>query len=591
MGYVDTQVLSSLFLMPETIAIDGVYPTTTHLTIQVRCVLQSAACPLCQQSSERIHSSYGRTVADVPCGGRRVTLALTVRKFVCGTPECPRKIFTERLPDLVQPYARMTNRLSEVLQTLSFATCGQLGERLVPKLGMAASGPTLLRRMRAVCLPPPKRVRILGIDDWAWKKGQTYGTILVDLQTRRPIELLPDRSTETVAAWLRTHPEVEIVSRDRGGEYAAAVKQGAPQAQQVADRFHLLKNLRERLKEVMDRKQSCLPEVEEHASDAIPAKAQGIKDKSLHEIAEPQGEPEPEKHYRTIPPFPYQRPPGMSYDAFQKQIRRDKRVARYQDVRTLFEQGLSQRAIARKLKLSRATVGKFVQAEQYPERYQSKEGARRSLLDPYKGYLLQRWQQGCRNSVQLYDEIKARGFPGSAPLLRKLLAELRKKHQQAGSASALMLDVSTQTIEFSPSLPPNPNITCRLSATCASWLFVSQAGKLDEKQTQQVGQIRAGHRDLETAYQLSQDFVMTLAERREADLDTWLTQAECSGLPEFKKMAKGICQDYAAVKAAFSSEWSNGQVEAQVNCLKLQKRIVFGRANFDLLRLRVLSRV
>jgi transposase len=286
----------------------------------------------------------------------------------------------------------------------------------------------------------------------------------------------------------------------------------------------------------------------------------------------------------------------MSYDEFQKRIRRDKRVARYEDVRTLFEQGLSQRAIARKLKLSRAVfckrkVGKFVLAEAYPKRHQSKEGARRSRLDPYKGYILLCWQQGCRNSVQLYDEITARGFKGSAPLLRKFLAELRKKHQQAGSASVLTLDAATLDLEIPPDLPPLPRIPCRLSATRASWLFVSQAGKLDAKQTQHIGQIRAGHPDLERAYQLSQEFVMMLTERREAELDTWLTQAEHSGLPEFKKMAKGIRQDYAAVKAAFSSEWSNGQVEAQVNCLKLQKRIVFGRANFDLLRLRVLARV
>ncbi len=423
-----------------------------------------------------------------------------------------------------------------------------------------------------------------------WKKGQTYGTILVDLETRRPIDLLPDRSSETVAAWLRAHPEVEVVSRDRGGEYAAAAKQGAPQAQQVADRFHLLKNLRERLKELMDRKQSCLPEVEEHTSDAIPAKAQGIKGKSLSQIAELAEDPELEKHYRTIPPFPYQRPPGMSYDAFQKQVRRDKRVARYEDVRTLFEQGLSQRAIARKLRLSRKTVCTFVRAEAYPERHQSTAGASRSLLDPYKGYLLQRWQQGCRNSVQLYDEITARGFKGSAPLLRKFLAELRKKHQQAGSASVLTLDATTLALEIPPDLPAKPHIACRMSATRASWLFVCQAGKLDEKQKQHIGHIRAGHPDLEKAYQLSQEFVMMLAEHRQADLASWLIQAEQSGLPEFKKMAKGIRQDYAAVNAAFSSEWSQGQVEAQVNCLKLQKRMVFGRANFDLLRLRVLHR-
>jgi transposase len=399
MGSVDTELLSSLFLLPPSIAIEAVYPTKTHLTVQVACLLKRAACPLCQQPSERIHGSYGRTVADVPCGGRKVTLALTLRKFVCGTPECPRKIFTERIAEFVQSYARMTNRLSEIVQTLGFATCGEVGERFAPKLGMHISGPTLLRRMRTRSCPPPSSVRILGIDDWSWKKGMTYGTLLVDLEARKPIELLPDRSAETAEVWLRSHPEVEIVSRDRGGNYAAAAKKGAPQAQQIADRFHLLKNLRERLKELMDRKQSCLPEIEEQASDAIPAKAQGLTDKSVHQPAEPQTEPgpDPEKRYRTIPPYPYQRPPGMRYNEFQKQVRRDKRLARYAHVRTLFEQGLSQRAIARKLKLSRATVGKFVQAEAYPERHQSKEGARRSLLDPYKGYILQRWQQGCES--------------------------------------------------------------------------------------------------------------------------------------------------------------------------------------------------
>lgn len=221
-----------------------------------------------------------------------------------------------------------------------------------------------------------------------------------------------------------------------------------------------------------------------------------------------------------------------------------------------------------------------------------KRGEKRSLLDPYKCYLLHRWQQGCTNGVQLYDEIKAYGFKGSAALLRIFLAELRKKHQEAGSASVLTLNAATQALEIPPSRPPKPRITCRMSATRASWLFVSQAGKLDEKQKQHVGQISTGHPDLQRAYQLSQDFVIMLAERRGADLDTWLTQAEQSGLPEFKKMAKGIRQDYAAVKAAFASEWSNGQVEAQVNCLKLQKRIVFGRANFDLTRAsRSLSRL
>jgi transposase len=428
MNSVDTELLASLFLLPDTIAVEAVYPTGSRLTLQISCTLKSASCPLCQQSSERIHGKYGRTVADVPCGGRLVTLALTVRKFVCSTKACSRRIFTERLPDFVQSYARMTNRLSEVLQILGFATCGELGERLTPKLGMEVSGPTLLRRMRARSCPAPSSVRILGIDDWSWKKGVTYGTILVDLELRKPIEILADRTAETSEAWLRSHPEVEIVSRDRGGDYASAAKKGAPQAQQVADRFHLLQNLRERLKEVMDRKQSCLPEVEECASDAVPAKAQGIKDNRTRQIADP------EKHYRTGSASPNQRSEGMRYDDFQKRVRRDKRVSHYEDVRTLAEQGLSQRAIARKLKLARATVSKFAQAQAYPETHHLKRGERKSILNPYKGYVLHRWQQGCTNGAQLYDEIKARGYLGSEALLRMFLAELRKKHQEAGSS-------------------------------------------------------------------------------------------------------------------------------------------------------------
>jgi transposase len=232
-----------------------------------------------------------------------------------------------------------------------------------------------------------------------------------------------------------------------------------------------------------------------------------------------------------------------------------------------------------------------MQAEEFPEIPPSRRGPQGSVLNQYKSYIFQRWQEGCRNSVQLYDEIKARGYPGSARLLRNFLASLRKKHLEAGSAEVLTFNASTDAIEIPADLPPAPCVKRRMSSTRASWLIISQPEKLDEKQRKDVEQIRQGHPDLEMAYQLGQGFVTMLAERRGRDLDTWLTQAQHSGLPEFKKMANGIRLDYAAVKAAFSSEWSQGQVEAQVNCLKLQKRIVFGRANFDLLRLRVLCRV
>jgi transposase len=211
------------------------------------------------------------------------------------------------------------------------------------------------------------------------------------------------------------------------------------------------------------------------------------------------------------------------------------------------------------------------------------------MLNQYKPYIQQRWEQGCRNSVQLYDEIKARGYTGSTSLLRNFLASVRKQYKAARAAEAVS-QASIPPTEISAS-PPKPQVKRRMSPTRASWLLVSRSEKLDEQQRKYVEQIRQGHPDLETAYQLGQQFVRMLAEHRDADLDAWLRTAEQSTLAEFRKMAKGIRLDYAAVRAAFSSIWSNGQVEAQVNCLKLQKRIVFGRANFDLLRLRVLCRI
>jgi len=222
--------IPSLFLpLPDGLVITSLAASKAQLVVHIVCTSPTARCPLCQQSSERMHGHYARTVADLPCAGQRVILALRVRKFVCSTPTCPQQVFTERLPDLVQSYARMTNRLREAFIDLGLATSAQVCTRLAPKLGMQVSASTLLRFLRTVSCPAPLSVRILGIDDWAWKKGQIYGTLLVDLEQRKPIELLPDRREETVTAWLLTHREIEVISRDRGGEYAAAARKGAPQ--------------------------------------------------------------------------------------------------------------------------------------------------------------------------------------------------------------------------------------------------------------------------------------------------------------------------------------------------------------------------
>jgi transposase len=410
-----------------------------------------------------------------------------------------------------------------------------------------------------------------------------------DLERRKPIEVLPDRKEETVEAWLRLHQEIEVVSRDRGGEYAAAARKGAPQAQQVADKFHLLLNLREKLKEFLARKQKLLPYREANRSDAIPEKARGALSASAPSLAA-----DPEKGVKSFRKMaPHQRASPTSFtplppEETPSQISRSNRSARYEAVRTLHQQAFSQREIARRLKLSRQTVHQFLVAETFPER--SLPPYRGSVLDPYKPYILERWQAGCWNGTQLYEEVRMRGYTGSDSLFRLFIAQLRKQHQHAGTSTVLALDTSGAHVKAPADSKPVPSPKRRMSPTRASWLCVCQPNKLDEKQHQQVEQIRAAHRDLESAYQLAQAFVSMLAEHRDQDLDEWLIQAKQSGIRELKSFAHGIRRDYAAVRAAFTSEWSNGQVEAQVNCLKLQKRLMFGRANFDLLRLRVLRR-
>src|SRR3954447_14846043 len=218
---------------------------------EIVAILEATAprgtCPCCGTWSEAIHSHYQRTIADLPWGGLSVRLHLHVRKFFCRQPTCARRVFTERLPHIAAPYARRTARLESVLRVLAFALGGDPGARIVERLGMTASPATLLRLIRRVAVPEQPAPRVLGVDDWAFRKGHRYGTILVDLEQHRIVDVLPARSAEPVVEWLEAHPGVEVVSRDRAPAYAEAARKGAPQAVQVADRWHLIQYLVEAL--------------------------------------------------------------------------------------------------------------------------------------------------------------------------------------------------------------------------------------------------------------------------------------------------------------------------------------------------------
>ncbi len=233
--------VSLLLPLPRGLKITAIYKGPAGVLVDVSSIRRRARCPLCSRPSRYVHSRYCRTPADLPCVGRPIRLLLTVRRFFCKVTNCPRKVFAERLPELVEPSSRLTTRLRTALQQVGFSCGGKGGERLATTLKMGVSDTTILWSGQLVRTPivNADQVRVVGIDDWSWRRGQSYGTIIVDLERHRVLDLLPDRSVESISTWLAAHPRIEIVSRDRGATYVDGATQGAPHAIQVADRWHL----------------------------------------------------------------------------------------------------------------------------------------------------------------------------------------------------------------------------------------------------------------------------------------------------------------------------------------------------------------
>jgi transposase len=403
---------------------------------------------------------------------------MNVRKFFCDNNECKRTIFTERIPSVLASYARRTHRLANQQQRVAFALGGEAGASLLTIMDTTASPDTLLRLIHSTPEPEVKTPRVLGVDDWAKRKGQSYGTILVDLEAHRPVDLLPDRSAESFAKWLKEHPGVEVISRDRGSEYIKGATDGAPDAIQVADRWHLLTNLRDALKRLLEGKRACLRAAAEESKQNESAQE---KTSSTHI----------EQTEKVI---------ELTKAEKQKLERRGKRQERYEAVKELHEHGVSKSAIARRLELDWRTVNKYVKADEcpvYPER------ARSSKLAPYMGYMIQRWESGCHNATQIWREIRKQGFNGSRRIVSEWATKKRKSMQSSGS-------------------DPVPEKIIPWSVSRASWLLVKQEEKLTGDDKAALERMKQADEEVAQAYTLGQRFAGMIRERQSESLLPWL---------------------------------------------------------------------
>jgi transposase len=517
-----------------------------NITIVAATIRRRSRCPACQRCSTRVHSHYWRTVADQPWGGRPVSIRLQARRFRCTNKACPQQIFVERLPALAPVAARRTPPLRAALEQLAFATGARPGAKVATALGMPLSARTLLRLLHASPCPSRPTPRVLGIDEWAWRRGQHFGTILVDLERGVPVDLLPDRDADSVAAWLRAHPQVEIVSRDRSALYADGIARGAPTACQVADRFHLLRSLRGALERLLDGQGAA-----RRAALAPPAAAPTRVDTATASV-----------------------PPSVPDTAAARETRRrrTRRLARFEEVRGLAAAGVSQTAIAAQLGMSHKTVKRYLRATTFPE--WAAHGPHRSPLDSYKPYLRERWQAGCRNGRQLYREIRARGYARSRGPVARYITHLRRALPPGTAPSP---DASA-----APATRPAPS-----ARRVARW-FVRHPDRRTSSQEAYLARLRAAEPALAVAYALTQDFAVMLRDLQGERLTDWLAMADECALTELRSFAAGLRADEAAVRAGLTEPWSTGPVEGQITRLKLIKRQGYGRAGFALLRQRVL---
>jgi len=470
-------------------------------------------------------------VRDLPAGGRPVLIHLVMRRFVCQNPACKKVTFAGQAEGLTARYQRWSVPLAGLLSQVALELAGRAGVRLAAALGIAVHRNALLRLV--IGLPEPEITaapEVVGVDDFALRRGHVYATILVDAVTGQAIDILPGREAGPLADWLKAHPGARVICRDRAGAYAEGARDGAPDAVQVADRWHLWHNLAEHTGKAVARHRACLKQV---AAAAEQAESRSERTVAAAEV--------PEAESRLAARM------------------RDQHAA----VQALAARGLGLRAIARELGVDRKTARRFAQAASSDEAV-ARAVSRPTVLDRYQPHLHRRWNQGYRDAAVLHAEITALGYRGSLRTVYRYLQPLR-----AGTAPAPLV------------MPPK-------IGEVTSWLL-RRAEDLEPHQQQLLASLRGHCSQLDGLAEHVTSFAKMMTKRTgERDLAGWLARVEADDQPELHTFAAGIRQDLAAVSAGLTLPYSSGATEGNVNRLKAIKRQMYGRASLDLLRKRVI---
>jgi transposase len=505
--------------------------TLSAVVIWARCWPSQAACPACGTWSSRVHGSYVRQVRDLPLGGRPVLIHLAMRRFVCMNVACKKVTFAGQVDGLTARYQRWSVPLAGLLSQIALELAGRAGTRLTRALGIAVHRGTLLRLV--IDLPGPaitSAPEVLGVDDFALRRGHVYATILVDAATGRAIDILPGREAGPLADWLTAHPGARVICRDRAGAYAEGARDGAPGAVQVADRWHLWHNLAEHTAKAVARHRACLKQIAAAAD---------------------QPQPLPEPVAAAAAPAAESRLEARMRD-------------QHAEVQALAARGLGLRAIARELGVDRKTARRFAYAATGDEAV-ARAISRATVLDRYQPHLHRRWNEGCHDTAILHAEITALGYRGSLRTIYRYLQPLR-----SGTAPAAL----------TPSALKIGEVT--------SWLL-RRADDLGPRQQQLLADLRGHCAQLDRLAEHVTSFAKMMTKRTgQQDLAGWLERVDADDQPELHTFAAGIRHDLAAVTAGLSLPYSSGPTEGNVNRLKAIKRQMYGRASLDLLRKRVI---